>query len=127
MENKTVLVVEDNKLNMKLIVALLTIGNYRILKAEDAEIGIQMIKEHRPDLILMDFQLPGMDGLSATRTIKKDEDLKDIPVVALTSYAMTGDKEKVMEAGCDGYIPKPIETRTFLEKLSQFLDNEGPE
>ena len=127
MENKTVLVVEDNKLNMKLIVALLTIGNYRILKAEDAEIGIQMIKKHRPDLILMDIQLPGMDGLSATRTIKKDEDLKDIPVVALTSYAMAGDKEKVMEAGCDGYIPKPIETRTFLAKLSQFLDNEGPE
>ena len=127
MENKTVLVVEDNELNMKLIVALLTIGNYRILKAEDAETGLQAARKHQPDLILMDIQLPGMDGLSATRIIKQDDALKDIPVVALTSYAMAGDKEKATEAGCDGYIPKPIETRTFLEHLSQFLDNKGPE
>lgn len=125
MENKTVLVIEDNRLNMKLVRTLLQLGKYRVLEAIDAETGIQMAREHQPDLILMDIQLSGMDGLSATRIIKEDQALKDIAVVALTSYAMQGDERKAIEAGCTGYIPKPIKTRVFLESISRFLKSEG--
>ena len=118
---KTILVVEDNELNMKLVRGLIKIGKYRMLEAIDAESGIEQIREQRPDLVLMDIQLPGMDGLSATKIIKEDPALKDIPVVALTSYAMQGDEEKALEAGCRGYIAKPIDTRKFLETVSQYL------
>ena len=121
MTTKTILVVEDNELNMKLVRGLIKIGKYRMLEAIDAESGIEQIREQRPDLVLMDIQLPGMDGLSATKIIKKDPSLKDIPVVALTSYAMQGDEEKALEAGCSGYIAKPIDTRKFLETISQYL------
>jgi len=125
MEGKTILVVEDNHLNMKLVVALLEMNNYIVLEALDAETGIQLVREHKPDLILMDIQLPGMDGLSATRIIKRDESLHGIPVVALTSYAMQGDEEKARSAGCTGYISKPINTRDFLGTVSQILNGEG--
>jgi len=121
MENKTVLVIEDNALNMKLVKSLLKIGNYRVLDAVDAETGIQMALDNPPDLILMDIQLPGMDGLSATRLIKGDAALKGIPIVALTSYAMQGDEEKALAAGCTGYIPKPIDTRAFLETIGSYF------
>jgi CheY-like chemotaxis protein len=121
MGDRKILVIEDNELNMKLFVALLKLGNYEILQAEDAETGISLARNHHPSLILMDLQLPGMDGLTATGLIKKDEDLKDIAVVALTSYAMQGDEEKAREAGCDGYIPKPIDTRSFLDSIAQFI------
>ena len=122
---KTILVVEDNKLNMKLVRGLIKIGKYRMLEAMDAESGIKLIREERPDLVLMDIQLPGMDGLSATEVIKADPDLKDIPIVALTSYAMQGDKEKALAAGCSGYIAKPIDTRQFLETVSQYLNDDN--
>jgi CheY-like chemotaxis protein len=125
MKIKTILVVEDNELNMKLVKGLIKIGKYRMLEAIDAESGIQLIREQRPDLVLMDIQLPGMDGLSATKIIKEDPSLKDIPIVALTSYAMQGDKEKTLEAGCTGYIAKPIDTRKFLETLAQYLKGEN--
>ena len=118
MEN-TVLVVEDDHLNMKLMRSLLGLGGYRIYEATEAETALRMAAEHRPDLILMDIQLPGLDGLSATRMIKSNPALKDIPVVALTGYAMEGDREKALEAGCDDYITKPINTRNFLESLSR--------
>jgi len=118
---KTILVVEDNELNMKLVRGLIKIGKYGMLEAIDAESGIEQIREQRPDLVLMDIQLPGMDGLSATKIIKKDPSLKDIPVVALTSYAMQGDEEKALAAGCSGYIAKPIDTRKFLETIAQYL------
>ena len=121
---KTILVVEDNKLNMKLVKGLIKIGNYRMLEAIDAESGIELIREQRPDLVLMDIQLPGMDGLSATKIIKEDPELKDTPIVALTSYAMQGDKEKALAAGCTGYITKPIDTRKFLETVSQYLKDD---
>ncbi len=121
MEMKTILVIEDNELNMKLVRGLLTIGAYRILEALDAEAGLSMAREHHPDLILMDIQLPGMDGLSATRIIRDDPALKGTPVVALSSYAMKSDERKAMEAGCAGYITKPIDTRTFLDALAGFL------
>jgi CheY-like chemotaxis protein len=121
MANETILVIEDNKMNMKLVRSLLQIGKYSVLEAIDAENGIQLAREHHPDLILMDIQLPGMDGLTATREIKNDPEVKDISVVALTSYAMEGDEEKAMDAGCAGYIAKPIDTRSFLETVGQFL------
>ncbi|MGD9066036.1 MAG: response regulator, partial [Desulfobacterales bacterium] len=94
MKTKTILVIEDNKLNMKLVKELINIGKYRMLEANDAESGIQQIREQQPDLVLMDIQLPGMDGLSATKIIKEDPALKDIPIIGLTSYAMQGDEEK---------------------------------
>jgi len=121
MANETVLVIEDNEMNMKLVRSLLQIGKYSILEAIDAENGFQLAREHHPDLILMDIQLPGMDGLAATRKIKNDPAVKDICVVALTSYAMQGDQEKAKDAGCAGYIAKPIDTRSFLETVGQFL------
>jgi len=121
MANETVLVIEDNEMNMKLVRSLLQIGKYSILEAIDAENGIQLAREHHPDLILMDIQLPGMDGLAATHEIKNDSAVKDITIVALTSYAMEGDEKKAMDAGCAGYIAKPIDTRSFLETLDQFL------
>ena len=126
MGKKTILVIEDNELNMKLVNSLLQIGHYNILNARDAESGIQMAKEHRPDLILMDIQLPRMDGLSATRILKEDPALKGLRLVALTSYAMEGDAEKFKNAGCDGYLSKPINTRSFLDTLKTFFQD-GPE
>lgn len=123
MGRKTILVIEDNELNIKLVNSLLQIGQYNILNAMDAESGIQIAKEMRPDLIFMDIQLPGMDGLSASRIIKGDPALKGIRIVALTSYAMEGDAEKVRIAGCDGYISKPINTRSFLDTLNSFFQD----
>ncbi len=124
MGNQTILVIEDNPINMKLVCSLLHLGRYNTLKAENAKAGIQLAKQHKPNLILMDVQLPGMDGLSATQIIKKDPVLKTIPVVALTSHAMRGYAQNAREAGCDGYISKPIDTRNFLKTISQFLIQE---
>lgn len=122
MENKTILVVEDDELNRKLVRTLLQVSKYNVLEAMDAEKGIQLAREHHPDLILMDIQLPGMDGLKATQIIKGDPDLKEIPVVALTAFAMQGDEEKALAAGCNGYITKPINTREFHSKIKAFYN-----
>ena len=124
MKFKTILVIEDNKLNMKLVNGLVKIGKYRMIEAIDAESGIELIREQRPDLVLMDIQLPGMDGLQATRIIRKDPILSNIPVVALTSYAMQGDEQKATTAGCTGHIAKPIDTRRFLDMLAEYLEPE---
>ena len=121
MGNATILVIEDNELNMKLVKSLLEIGKYRVLAAEDAESGIQVARENHPDLILMDIQLPGMDGLTATKILKADRKVHAIPIVALTSHAMEGDDKKALTAGCDGYIPKPIDTKNFLATIGQYL------
>ena len=123
MEPKTILIIEDNQLNMKLVKTLLQIEKHQVLEADTAEKGLEIAKEKRPDLILMDIQLPGMDGLEATRIIKQDPELKGIPVVALTSFAMQGDEEKALEAGCEGYITKPIDTREFTQTLVQYYPN----
>lgn len=126
MENKTILVIEDNALNMKLIRVLIGIGNYQTIEAIDAETGIKLVREHQPDLILMDLQLPGMDGLTATRIIKEDPISKEIPIIALTSYAMEGDEEGAVEAGCAGYITKPIDTRSFLDTIARYFKHNVP-
>ena len=118
-----VTVIEDNDINMKLVKTLLDLAGYEVIAATDAETGIDLIRTHQPDLILMDVQLPGMDGLSATKIIKQDEALKFIPVVALTSYAMRGDEEKAKQAGCTGYISKPIDTRNFSKYISDYISS----
>ena len=120
MAEKVVLVVEDNALNMKLIRSLLQMGKYRVLEAGDAETGLAVARKSRPDLILMDIQLPGMDGLAATRILKGDPGLREIPVLALTAHAMAGDERKALECGCSGYITKPVDTRNFLKTLEPF-------
>ena len=118
---KKVLVIEDNELNMKLVRSMLQLGDFEVAEAENAEKGIQLARDCLPDLMLMDIQLPGMDGLEATRKIKKDKSLDRIPIVALTSYAMQGDEEKALAAGCVGYITKPIDTKVFLKTIEKYL------
>ena len=127
MANKTIMVIEDNVLNMKLVKTLLEFEKNHVVTADNAESGIQLARDHQPDLILMDIQLPGMDGLEATRLIKNDPQLKNIPIVALTSFAMQGDETKALNAGCNGYIPKPIDTREFIKTISQYFGSNGGE
>jgi two-component system cell cycle response regulator DivK len=118
--DKTVLVVEDNDLNMKLFHDLLEMGGYNVLQAKDGMEGWRMAREQRPDLILMDIQLPSVDGLEVTKWLKDDENLKSIPVIAVTAFAMKGDEEKAREGGCDAYIVKPISLFNFLETVERF-------
>jgi CheY-like chemotaxis protein len=121
MSDKTILVIEDNEMNMKLMRAVLKAGKYRMLEATDAETGLRLVREHHPDLILMDIQLPGMDGLSAAQIIKADPDIKGIPIFALTGFAMQSDREKAMGIGLDGYIVKPFSVKTLLETFENFF------
>lgn len=121
MNKPTILVIEDNELNMMLFRDLLKLEDYLVLEAYDAEKGVQIAREKRPSIILMDIQLPGMDGLKATRLIKEDPALKKIPVVALTAYAMEKDRQEALAAGCIGFIAKPIDTRSFAAAVSNFL------
>ena len=121
MGNETILVIEDNELNMKLVRSLLKMGNFDVIEAIDAEKGMQLARKNHPDLILMDIQLPGMDGLSATKILKADPVLQEIPIVALTSHAMEGDDKKALDVGCNGYIAKPIDTKNFLATIGQYL------
>ena len=118
--DKTVLVVEDNDLNMKLFHDLLEMGGYNILEAKDGMEGWRMAREQRPDLILMDIQLPGVSGLEVTKWLKDDETLKFIPVIAVTAFAMAGDEKKLLEGGCDAYICKPISLSDFLQTVERF-------
>jgi CheY-like chemotaxis protein len=124
-EPKTILVVEDNEINMKLVVAVLELGNYRTLTASDAETGLPLARDHQPDLILMDLQLPGMDGVSATALLKADKKLKKIPVIALTGHASAGFGITPEEAGFSGLITKPFGVRSFLEAISGYLGGHG--
>ncbi len=118
--NKTVLVVEDNDLNMKLFHDVLEAHGYNVLQATDGMEGWRMAREHRPDLILMDIQLPEVSGLEVTKWLKDDETLKSIPVIAITAFAMAGDKVKILEGGCNAYIVKPISITTFLQTIDRF-------
>ena len=118
---KRVLIVEDNELNMKLFNDLLEAHGYRTLQTRDGVEALQMAREHRPDLILMDIQLPEVSGLEVTKWIKEDDELRTIPVIAVTAFAMKGDEEKIREGGCEAYIAKPISVMNFLSTVDQFL------
>lgn len=117
-----VLVVEDNPANMTLSNFLLESVGHSVLKATDAETGLALAKTEQPDLILMDIQLPGMDGLRATALLKADATTRDIPVIALTALAMKGDEERIRAAGCDGYIAKPLAYKEFLATIAAELE-----
>ncbi len=124
MENsdKTVLVVEDNNVNMKLLHDVLEAHRYNVLQAKDGMEGWRMAREHRPDLILMDIQLPDVSGLDVTKRLKDDETLKSIPVIAITAFAMTDDEEIFLEGGCDAFICSPISIPNFLQTVARFLN-----
>ncbi|OAT85179.1 response regulator [Desulfotomaculum copahuensis] len=117
----TILIIEDNPINTKLVRDLLQAGGYTTLEAQDASTGLEIARREKPDLILMDIQLPGMDGLEATRILKADPATAGIPVLAVTAYAMKGDAEKALDAGCDGYVTKPIEIHHFIKKVRSLL------
>jgi CheY-like chemotaxis protein len=123
--NRKILVVEDNALNMKLMRGIFEIGQFDIIEAVDAEIGIRLAKDEKPFLILMDIQLPGMNGLEATRDNKAGPDTKDIPVVALTGLAMEGDYQRAIEAGCDDFITKPIGIDNILSLIKSYCSGNG--
>ena len=118
---KTVLIVEDDRLNMKLLNDLLQVQGYDTLQSVDGRDALQLATKHRPDLIIMDIQLPGISGLEHVKTLKADDMLKDIPVLAVTAFALRGDKEKILEAGCDDYISKPISVPHFLETVEKLI------
>lgn len=118
----TVLVIEDNPANMSLALFLLQSVGHRVLTAADAEAGLALARTEQPDLILMDIQLPGMDGLEATSLLKGDSTTRAIPVIALTALAMKGDEERIRAAGCDGYIGKPMRYKDFLATVATYLD-----
>ncbi len=122
--SKTILIVEDNELNMKLFNDLLEAHGYNTLQAKDGRLVIEMTRKNRPDLILMDIQLPEISGLEIAKMLKADDDLRDIPVVAVTAFAMKGDEQKIRDGGCDGYIAKPISVANFLQTVSKFLEPE---
>ena len=117
----TILVIEDNALNSELIRDLLETGDFSILQAGSAEEGLEMVRRTKPDLILMDCGLPGISGLRATVLLKNDPATADIPVIVLTAHAMKGDEKRAFEAGCDGYMVKPIDVRQFVPLITRFL------
>jgi two-component system, cell cycle response regulator DivK len=119
--SKTVLIVEDNELNMKLFHDLLEAHGYQILQTRDGMEALKIARRHKPDLILMDIQLPEVSGLQVTRWIKEDADLKNIPIIAVTAFAMKGDEEKIRDGGCEAYIAKPISVLSFLQTVERFL------
>jgi len=120
--HKTVLIVEDNELNMKLFHDLLDAHGYKTLQTRDGMEALEIAREHRPDLILMDIQLPEVSGLEVTKWLKEDDELASIPVIAVTAFAMKGDEEKIREGGCEAYIAKPISVGQFLETVRRFLE-----
>ncbi|HEY3782946.1 MAG TPA: response regulator [Fimbriimonadaceae bacterium] len=123
MKSPIILVVDDNPTNLKLVIDVLEFEGYDLLKAEDAEVAQEVIRTNNIDLILMDIALPGMDGLALTRKLKADPHTKDITIVALTAFAMKGDEDKARDAGCDGYITKPIDIKNLNIQVQQHLAN----
>jgi two-component system cell cycle response regulator DivK len=121
MSQKKILIVEDNELNMKLFHDLLEVHGYTTLQTKDGREALELAREHRPDLILMDIQLPEVSGLEVTKWIKADDELKTIPVIAVTAFAMKGDEEKIRSGGCEAYIAKPISVNSFLDTIQKVL------
>jgi CheY-like chemotaxis protein len=118
---KTILIIEDNEKNLYLATFILENSGYRIIQARSGEQGIKLAESVKPDLILLDIQLPVMDGYTVARELKKNPALAGIPIVAVTSYAMMGDRERGIAAGCIGYIEKPIDPETFASEVAQYL------
>ena len=118
---RRVLVIEDTADNRQIINDLLTASGYEVVEAVDGEAGVAMAAECRPDLILMDIQLPEVSGLEVTKWLKEDDDLRDIPVIAVTAYAMKGDEERILEGGCEAYLSKPISLPLFLQTVRRFI------
>jgi two-component system cell cycle response regulator DivK len=127
MTERTVLYVEDNEYNRKIVRQLLTRTPYRLIEAVDGETGVALAQEKRPQLILMDVQLPKMSGLDATRILKADPRTRDIPVVVITSFALSGDREKAAAAGADSYLAKPYSPRDLLDLVNKYLSEPGNE
>jgi CheY-like chemotaxis protein len=121
MTGKKILIIEDNPLNLELAADLLAANGFTVSSAQSAEAGLRLAREILPDLVLMDLGLPGMDGLSATKDIKTNPTTQHLTVVGLTANAMKGDTEIAYKAGCDGYLTKPIDTRTFAETIRRFI------
>ena len=119
--SKKILIVEDNELNMKLFHDLLEVHGYDTLQTKDGREALELAREHKPDLILMDIQLPEVSGLEVTKWIKEDDSLKSIPVIAVTAFAMKGDEEKIRSGGCEAYIAKPISVSNFLQTIEKVL------
>ncbi len=118
---KLILIVEDEPRNLTLLRDLLQVSGYKTIEATDGEQGVKLARAKKPDLILMDIMMPKMDGLEATRILKADATTSNIPILALTSYAMKGDKERILEAGCDGYLAKPIDIKELLKIVAEYL------
>ena len=119
--DKTVLIVEDNELNMKLFHDLLDAQGYRTLQTRSGVDALSLARKHRPNLILMDIQLPEVSGLEVTKWLKDDEELRNIPVIAVTAFAMKGDEERIRQGGCEAYVSKPISIGAFLETVRRYL------
>ena len=126
MMSKRILVIEDQLDNRQILRDLLTSADFEVIEAEDGETGLTAAATHRPDLILMDIQLPGIDGYEATRRLKADTLLHAIPIIAVTSYALAGKVEKARAAGCDAYVPKPYSPRQLLAKVREYLSSPEP-
>ncbi|BDA84471.1 response regulator [Aureimonas sp. SA4125] len=118
---KTVMIVEDNELNMKLFRDLIEAHGYLTVQTRSGLSAVELARQHRPDLILMDIQLPEISGLEVTRNLKADHDLYKIPVIAVTAFAMKGDEERIRQGGCEAYISKPISVTKFIETIKSFL------
>lgn len=118
---KTVLIVEDNELNMKLFNDLLEAHGYSTIQTRNGVEAVELARQHRPDLILMDIQLPEVSGLQVTEWIKDDEELAHIPVIAVTAFAMKGDEERIRQGGCEAYLSKPIQVAKFLETIQNYI------
>jgi CheY-like chemotaxis protein len=127
MAGERILLVEDNAQNRRLAQFLLKAQGYTVYEASTGQEALELARTHLPDLVLMDLRLPGIDGLTATKALKDDDLTKRIPVIALTAFAMDGDREKALQAGCDGYITKPIDTRAFPSAVSRYLSSEQGE
>lgn len=125
MAGKNILLVEDNEVNRRLAGFLLRSQGYQVREATTALAAFEMLDKERPDLIVMDIQLPGIDGLEATRKLKEQPATADIPVIAVTSYAMKGDREKALAAGCAGYVTKPIDKNTFIQEVAAHLGSKS--
>ncbi len=118
---QSILIVEDNELNMKLFNDLLEAHGYNTLQSRNGIEAFELVRQHRPDLVLMDIQLPEVSGLEVIKWLKEDEDLREIPVIAITAFAMKGDEVRIREAGCEAYLSKPISVANFLDVVTQHL------